>query len=99
MKIHPHHEIITSYLEGKEVEIQTKEGEWESIPPFSELNALPAFWQNRVYRVKPIDYFYEEVLVLELVSGRSKLRLAEHWEHGNVKVTFKNGKLDKVEKV
>jgi hypothetical protein len=91
---HIHHEVITAYLEGKQVEFKNHTGMWEDVPSFQVMTWLPAFHIDTAYRIKKIKLpdlvrnlklYYDDGVS---AYNRVKIRVPEHWETANLQVVI-----------
>lgn len=89
MKIHPHHDLIIAYLEDKIVQYKSL-NEWIDIPSLTASGgALPPFYHNTEYRLKPIikpNVCFK--LKAKMIGKDIVVRHAEHWEIENVWFEF-----------
>jgi hypothetical protein len=89
MSLHPHHDLIIAYLEDKQVQYKSLD-EWIDIPSLSAGGgALPPFYDNSEYRLKPIDkpnVIFE--LKASMIGKDILVRHTEHWEMDNVRFEF-----------
>jgi len=93
MNKHPNHEFILAYLAGKVVQQYSPTFcEWKDLPSLVEQGFLPAFHNEEKFRVKPVKKPNIEQFVIidyEPTGWKPvKVRTPEHWELGNLKVTF-----------
>ena len=52
--LHPHHDSITAYLEGKTIEVYIEDKDtWEELGHVSSTLFMPLFHKHINYRVKP----------------------------------------------
>jgi len=66
--LHPHHEIIIEYLEGKVIEVYVSdEDRWEELGTVSSSLFMPLFHRDILYRVKPKSV--TKVSVLKISYG------------------------------
>jgi hypothetical protein len=89
---HIHHEVITAYLKGKQIEVKNHTRRWEDVPSFQVMTYLPAFHIESEYRIKKVKlpdlvrnlklYYDDDVSVYH----RVKIRIPEHWETANLQV-------------
>lgn len=95
---HPHHEVITAYLEGKQVECKHSNGTWVEVKSWKLMQELPCFDRQLEYRIKPVD-------VVKVVDCKiwvddyknPRIRTNEHWEKCNLRVTITNYEVTNVE--
>jgi hypothetical protein len=90
MKPHKHADAIKAWADGAEIEGRIGDGDWCPV-------LTPQWYQNQQYRVKPqpkpdrVERYRAEV--------NGFVRGAEHWERGNLILTFdgETGKLKSAE--
>jgi hypothetical protein len=98
-KIHPHHDVIVAYLEGKTVQCKLSNADGEEI--WCDVAAcdknggtMPAFHTRSVYRIKPIvkpnvtKGFM--VHLADIGTSRQEVVFARpgHWQWPNLELTF-----------
>jgi hypothetical protein len=94
--LHPHHDIIIAYLEGKTIEVYIEDKDtWEELGCVSSTLFMPLFHKHISYRVKP------EVNVTELLISFSEEDNAHRsWtntNYPNLRLHWLNNKLIKAE--
>lgn len=95
---HPHHEIITAYLEGKQIECKDSNGDWFDIKPWIELHNLPCFDRGLEYRVKYVEVVKVVDCKIWIDDYKNpRIRTNEHWERCNLRVTITNNEVTNVE--
>ena len=80
-KPHKHADLIKAWADGAEIEAQLDENEW--VP------ATPTWDKNVTYRLKPEPK--PDIVEMYVARGCSEygcVRIAEHWERENLKLTF-----------
>jgi len=90
--LHPHHDIIIAYLEGKDTEVYISDKDiWESLGLVTENTIMPLFHSSMTYRVKPnIEtttlqiYFSEEDNVHKTWSNSHYPNLRLSWLEGKL---------------
>jgi len=96
-KPHKHAELIKAWADGAEIECKVVNGPWIAI------NSESPFWyKDNEYRIKPEPK--PDVVEKYFANGYTKygcVRVAEHWERENLKLTFdgETGKLKAAEVV
>lgn len=87
MKIHPHHDVITAYLEGKQIQYYSL-GDWVDLDKISNnWGNFPSFNPNVEYREKPKpSVFYSKKA--KQIGKELVVRDPEHWEKENVQFEF-----------
>jgi hypothetical protein len=69
---HPHHDVITAWLQGEQIQIQMQnkaEEVWRDFPILSKCNSqIPVFHVDRVYRIKPKS-FYSRLALMQAACG------------------------------
>jgi hypothetical protein len=86
MKIHPHHDIIVAYLEGKQIQYYSL-GDWIDLAKISNnWGNFPSFNPNVEYREKPMNQTYRYNVIQ---IGRAPIfRAATHGEIDNLELEF-----------
>ena len=93
-KPHKHADLIKAWADGAEIQHWNRfNGQWLMI-------GLPAWSPEAIYRIKPEPK--PDVVEKYFASGYTKygcVRVAEHWERENLKLTFdgETGKLKAAE--
>lgn len=91
---HKHAEMIKAWADGAEVQIR-----WHDDKPWQGCTA-PRWDQDCEYRIKP-EYKPDTVELYKAHAGFKDgcVRIAEHWERDNLKLTFdgETGKLKSAE--
>jgi len=90
--LHPHHDIIIAYLEGKDTEVYiSSEDRWESLGFVDSNCIMPLFHNNMIYRVKQEItntslqiYFDEEDNVHKTWSNTQYPNLRLYWLEGQL---------------
>jgi len=99
-KIHPHHDIIVAYLEGKTVQCKMYDVEggketWVDVATCDNNGGtMPAFHTRSTYRIKPIikPNITKSVVIDLKAIGTAKyvveIRQPEHWESEDLELVF-----------
>lgn len=53
MSKYKHHDIVVAWLEGKTIQQRNSSNIWQDVQSIAASKALPAFWADAEYRIKP----------------------------------------------
>lgn len=94
---HPHHEVITAYLEGKDIQFRLQPNhKWTLVESLKNLSwIMPTFTPEVEYRIRPVT---EVKMRVTMEDYRVFTREVEHWEQPNA-IFFFNSETSKLESV
>ncbi len=77
--VYPHYDVVTAWMEGKDVEILGPSGCW--VVYGSKVDFVPPFWKDEEYRIKPEESDEEKARKKEISDIQAEMtKLNERME-------------------